>query len=105
MTIKTYTPAALALWESSLTERTELCLSVSGINQAKLTLYAGPVGATERGPAAIFNLPGVGTYLGGSYDGDTERWLAAVLHAVNELVEPAEPESVPNRDHSLLLSA
>ncbi|MDR6688344.1 hypothetical protein J2Y41_003930 [Arthrobacter sp. 1088] len=104
MTIKTYDPAAIAVWESSLTERTELCLSVSGLNQAKLTLYAGPAGSTERGPVAIFNLPGLGTYVGAASDGNIESWLAAMLRAVKELVDPAESDRVRHRDHSLLLT-
>lgn len=88
MAITSYTPASIAAWESSLASRTELCVSLAGTPEGKLTLYAGP-NATGSEPIAVLDLPGSGIYLSRPATGSTEHWITEMLHAVEELTHPA----------------
>jgi hypothetical protein len=92
MTIKTFTPASIASWESTLAVRTELCLSVAGINGSKLTLYAGP-GAKGSEPVAILTGLNGGTYISRARASDIEHWVAAMLQTAKEFIHPANSHS------------
>ncbi|MBT2588371.1 hypothetical protein [Arthrobacter sp. ISL-95] len=92
MSITTYTPASIASWEYSLASRTELCLSVAGMNGGKLTLYAGPNTGGGREPLAVLAAPDAGTYISSPATGDIETWIQGILQAAEELIPTAETE-------------
>ncbi|TLM70895.1 hypothetical protein [Pseudarthrobacter sp. NamB4] len=90
MTIKTYTPACIASWESTLSSRTELCLSIAGTNRSKLTLYAGP-DAAGSAPIAILTGLDNGIYVSRPQaPNDIQQWISAMLQAAEELNLPAK---------------